>query len=184
MCDFAEDLLGILALESIRGGFVVVAKIWARWNGPFAKLNGNLEHRLLWFESGRSFPCPMSIRRNQQCPRPTICRRCRVWQGRDIERAAGLVDEKGISTNGLSAARARPVGRCAARAGFRRSAGICTGDSCALAIVNQEDLTGETEQQNLPASTAASQLAPKCGSRWRSVRWQRTAWRLERSGRL
>jgi len=35
------------------------------------------------------------------------------------------------------------------------------GTPCALAIVNQEDLTGETEQQNLPAST------------WQHPNWRR-----------
>jgi len=40
------------------------------------------------------------------------------------------------------------------RAGFAHDPlAFVLGTPCALAIVNQEDLTGETEQQNLPAST-------------------------------
>ena len=35
----------------------------------------------------------------------------------------------------------------------RRSLGFVLATPCSLAIINQEDLTGETDQQNLPAST-------------------------------
>ena len=65
--------------------------------------------------------------------------------------------------------------------------GFVLATPCALAIVNQEDLTGETEQQNLPAST------------WQHPNWRRKMKvaveelgpiaedlrrRLERSGRV
>ena len=48
------------------------------------------------------------------------------------------------------------------RAGFAGDPlGFVLATPCALAIVNQEDLTGETEQQNLPAST------------WQHPNWRR-----------
>ena len=83
----------------------------------------------------------------------------------------------------------RPAGGCAAAGWFRRAIrlGFVLATPCALAIVNQEDLTGETEQQNLPAST------------WQHPNWRRKMKvavedldpiaadlrrRLDRSGRL
>jgi 4-alpha-glucanotransferase len=86
-------------------------------------------------------------------------------QGRDIEarRAAGLVDEAGYQQQW--ATRREELGRlhdALQRAGFAGDpVGFVLATPCALAIVNQEDLTGETEQQNLPAST------------WQHPNWRR-----------
>ena len=112
-------------------------------------------------------------------------------EGRDIEarRAAGLVDQAGYEQQW--AARRDEIGRledALRRAGFEGDPlGFVLSTPCALAIVNQEDLTGETHQQNLPAST------------WQHPNWRRKMKvavedlgpiaedlrrRLERAGRL
>ncbi|HYV63232.1 MAG TPA: 4-alpha-glucanotransferase, partial [Bryobacteraceae bacterium] len=86
-------------------------------------------------------------------------------EGRDIEarRAAGLVDQAGYETQW--AARREELGRledALQRAGCAHDPlSFVLATPCALAIVNQEDLTGETEQQNLPAST------------WQHPNWRR-----------
>ena len=46
------------------------------------------------------------------------------------------------------------LNRALAAAGFHSDPiGFLLSTPCSLAVINQEDLTGETDQQNLPAST-------------------------------
>jgi 4-alpha-glucanotransferase len=77
--------------------------------------------------------------------------------GRDIEvrKAAGLIDEEAYRFQ--HAAREDERARLSAvleATGFAGDPiGFLLSTPCALAVVNQEDLTGETEQQNLPGST-------------------------------
>jgi len=85
--------------------------------------------------------------------------------GRDIEarRSANLIEEDDYNVQ-CSARReeARRLEESLAEAGFPDDPlGFALATPCALAIVNQEDLTGETEQQNLPAST------------WQHPNWRR-----------
>jgi 4-alpha-glucanotransferase len=77
--------------------------------------------------------------------------------GRDIEarHAAGLIDEESYQKQ--SAARQDEVARLHSvllATGFTGDPlGFLLSTPSSLAVVNQEDLTGETEQQNLPGST-------------------------------
>ena len=196
--DYAEDLLGILALESVRGGFIVIGEDlgtveWSVRN----KLGemGILGYRLLWFEKNPdgSFRLPQEYPAHAAVSTTThdLPTLAGFVEGRDIEarRSAGLVDQAGYESQW--AARRDEITRledALQRAGFARDPlSFVLSTPCALAIVNQEDLTGETEQQNLPAST------------WQHPNWRRKMKvavedlgpiaedlrrRLERSGRL
>jgi 4-alpha-glucanotransferase len=196
--DYAEDLLGILALESVRGGFIVIGEDlgtveWSVRN----KLGemGILGYRLLWFEKNQdgSFRLPQEYPARAAVSTTThdLPTLAGFVEGRDIEarRAAGLVDQAGYEHQWT--ARRDEVVRledALQRAGFGGDPlSFVLATPCALAIVNQEDLTGETQQQNLPAST------------WQYPNWRRKMKvavedlgpiaadlrrRLERSGRL
>jgi 4-alpha-glucanotransferase len=196
--DYAEDLLGILALESVRGGFIVIGEDLGtvEWSVR-QKLGemGILGYRLLWFEKNpdgsfhlpQEYPAQAAVSTTTH-DLPTLAG---FVEGRDIEarRAAGLVDQAGYEQQW--ATRREELGRledALQRAGYARDPlGFVLATPCALAIVNQEDLTGETEQQNLPAST------------WQHPNWRRKMKvaveelgpiaedlrrRLERSGRV
>jgi 4-alpha-glucanotransferase len=196
--DYAEDLLGILALESVRGGFIVVGEDLGtvEWSVRH-KLGemGILGYRLLWFEKNpdgsfrlpQEYPAQAAVSTTTH-DLPTVAG---FREGRDIQarRSAGLVEQAGYDQQW--AARRYELGRledALQRAGFAGDPlGFILSTPCALAIVNQEDLTGETEQQNLPAST------------WQHPNWRRKMkvavedlgpiaedlrQRLERSGRL
>jgi 4-alpha-glucanotransferase len=161
--DYAEDLLRILCLESARGGFIVIGEdLGTVPPGTRERLGeaGILGYRVLWFEQfgGR-------MRLPQEYPEfaavsttthdlPTLAG---FFTGRDIEarRAAGLVDESGYQhqweSRKLDIVRAETA---FAEAGFPHDAlSFVLAAPSMVAIINQEDLTGETEQQNLPAST-------------------------------
>jgi len=170
--DYAEDLLSILALESARGGFIVVGEDLGtvEWSVRLKLAEmGILGYRLLWFEKNpdgsfrlpQEYPAQAAVSTTTH-DLPTLAG---FVEGRDIEarRAAGLVDEAAYQTQW--AARREELGRledALQRAGFTRDPlGFVLATPCALAIVNQEDLTGETEQQNLPAST------------WQHPNWRR-----------
>jgi 4-alpha-glucanotransferase len=196
--DYAEDLLGILALESVRGGFIVIGEDlgtveWSVRN----KLGemGILGYRLLWFEKNPdgSFRLPQEYPSHAAVSTTThdLPTLAGFLEGRDIEarRSAGLVDQAGYDSQW--AARREEIVRledALQRAGFAGDPlSFVLATPCALAIVNQEDLTGETQQQNLPAST------------WQHPNWRRKMKvaveelgpiaedlkrRLERSGRV
>jgi 4-alpha-glucanotransferase len=196
--DYAEDLLAILALESVRGGFIVIGEDLGtvEWSVRH-KLSemGILGYRLLWFEKNpdgsfrlpQEYPVQAAVSTTTH-DLPTLAG---FVQGRDIEarRDAGLVEQAGYETQW--AARRDEIGRlqdALQRAGFAGDAlGFVLATPCAVAIINQEDLTGATEQQNLPAST------------WQHPNWRRKMKvavedlgpiaedlrrRLERSGRI
>ena len=196
--DYAEDLLGILALESVRGGFIVIGEDLGtvEWSVR-QKLTetGILGYRLLWFEKNPdgSFRLPQEYPAHAAVSTTThdLPTLAGFVEGRDIEarRAAGLVDQAGYDSQW--AARRDEIVRlddALQRAGFAGDPlSFVLSTPCALAIVNQEDLTGATEQQNLPAST------------WQHPNWRRKMKvavedlgsiaedlrrRLERSGRL
>ncbi len=162
--DYAEDLLGILALESVRGKFVVIGEdLGTVADEVRQKLGemGVLSYRVLWFSKHPDG----SFQRPDEYPQqaavsttthdlPTIAG---FAAGRDIEvrRQAGLISESEYHER--TAARAQEKARldeALRNAGFAGDAvGFVLSTPCALAIVNQEDLTGQTEQQNLPGTT-------------------------------
>jgi 4-alpha-glucanotransferase len=162
--DYADDLLGILALESVRGNFIVIGEDLGTVTGEVRQSlaeAGILSYRLFWFERDGAG----NFRRPEEYPAhaavsttthdlPTLAG---FAPGRDIEarRAAGLIDEESYQFQ--RTARADEVARLNAillATGFTNDAiGFLLSTPCSLAVINQEDLTGETEQQNLPGST-------------------------------
>jgi 4-alpha-glucanotransferase len=162
--DFAQDLLGILALESARNGFVVVGEDLGTVTGEVREKLGEggiLSYRLLWFErnSDGTFRAPGEYPAHAAVSTTThdLPTLAGFFSGRDIDarREAGLVDETAYAEQWAS--RRREVQRleeASAGAGFAHDLlGFVLATPCALAVINQEDLTGETDQQNLPAST-------------------------------
>lgn len=170
--DYPEDLLRILALESVRGGFIVIGEdLGTVLPGTRERLSeaGILGYRVLWFEkdfNGRlkpphEYPQYAAVSTTTH-DLPTLAG---FFSGRDIEarKAAGLVDENAYQQQW--AARREDIGKAEealANAGCPNDAlDFVLSTPTTIAIVNQEDLTGETEQQNLPATT------------WQYPNWQR-----------
>jgi 4-alpha-glucanotransferase len=162
--DYTDDLLGILALESRRGGFIMIGEdlgtvepeVRARLSGM-----GVLGYRVLWFEKdaeGRYLP-PEAYPEQAAVTTTThdLATLAGFRLGRDIEarRAAGLIGDAAYREQ-WDARRAdlQALEEACAAAGFPGDPlGFVLATPCSLAIVNQEDLTGETEQTNLPATT-------------------------------
>ena len=162
--DYADDLLGILALESVRENFIVIGEDLGTVTGEVRQSlaeTGILSYRLFWFERDGAG----NFRRPDEYPAhavvsttthdlPTLAG---FHSGRDIEarRAAGLIDEESYRSQWRS--REDERGRLDSvllATGFAGNPlGFLLSTPCVLAVVNQEDLTGETEQQNLPGST-------------------------------
>jgi 4-alpha-glucanotransferase len=162
--DNADDLLGVVALESLRNGFVVVGEDLGTVSGDVRRRlaeAGILGIRLLWFERNDDgsfrapgeYPTQASVSTTTH-DLPTLAG---FFSGRDIEarKAAGLIDEASYQEQWSS--RHREIERlnhALDAAGFHEDPlGFVMSTPCSLAVVNQEDLTGETDQQNLPAST-------------------------------
>ena len=162
--DYAADLLGILALESVRGNFIVIGEDLGTVTGEARAVlaeAGVLSYRVLWFErdgAGNFRPPDSYPERALVCSTthdlPTLAG---FAAARDLEarRVAGLADEDEYQRQ--KAHRAGEVRRLddALRArGFAGDPlGFLLSTPCVLAVINQEDLSGETEQQNLPGST-------------------------------
>jgi 4-alpha-glucanotransferase len=162
--DYAEDLLGILALESVRGKFVVVGEdLGTVADEVRQKLGetGVLSYRVLWFSKRQDG----SFQRPDEYPQqaavsttthdlPTVAG---FAAGRDIEarREAGLISESEYHERAASRAQEKAnLDDALRQAGFESDPiGFLLSTPCALAIVNQEDLTGEMDQQNLPGTT-------------------------------
>jgi 4-alpha-glucanotransferase len=182
--DFHEDLLRILALESIRNRVVIVGEDLGTvepWIRTELERFGVLGYRVLYFEKTREG----DFRRPDEYPRqalvaatthdlPTLAG---FWMGRDIEarRAAGRLSERHYQEAlQVRAQDKRRLLEALSRAGLlaqeamRRAAntgeftaelqsaviGFLSTTPSMLMLLNQEDLTGETEQQNLPGTTA------------------------------
>ena len=162
--DFADDLLGVLALESVRNGFVVVGEdLGTVPPGMRGTLEDSsiLGYRLLWFERNQdgSFRPPQDY-----SPRAAVSTTTHdlptlagFFTGRDIEARyqAHLIDDAAHQHQWESRHRdIEHLRQALAEAGHADDPlEFLLSTPCALAIVNQEDLTGETDQQNLPAST-------------------------------
>jgi 4-alpha-glucanotransferase len=170
--DYVDDLMSVMALESVRGGFHVIGEdLGTVPPGVRERLDhmGILGYRLLWFEKhlDGSFRLPHEYSPNAAVSTTThdLPTLAGFRLGRDIEarKAAGLVSEADYQSQWD--ARRQEIAKlddALARAGFPGDEiGFILATPCTLAIVNQEDLTGETEQQNLPAST------------WQHPNWKR-----------
>jgi len=170
--DYVDNLLGILALESVRGDFYVIGEdLGTVPPGTRERLNemGILGYRLLWFEKNGdgSFRLPHEYPQDAAVSTTThdLPTLAGFPLGRDIEarKSAGLVTDADYEAQW--SARHEEIHRlneALARAGYAGDpVGFVLATPSTLAIVNQEDLTGETEQQNLPAST------------WQHPNWRR-----------
>jgi len=162
--DYPEDLLGVLALESVRGNFIVIGEDLGTVTGEARAAlaeAGVLSYRVLWFErdgAGNFRPPDSYPERALVCSTthdlPTLAG---FAAARDLEvrRVAGLADEDEYRRQ--KARRAGEVSRldeALRAAGFAGDPlGFLLATPCVLAVINQEDLSGETEQQNLPGST-------------------------------
>ncbi len=163
--DYAEDLIRILTLESARGRFIVIGEdLGTVPPGTRERLGeaGILGYRVLWFEKDYSvgrlrapheYPTHAAVSTTTH-DLPTLAG---FFAGRDIEarKAAGLVNEAEYQQQWASRkADIEQASRAFAQAGFPFDAvGYVLSTPTTVAIINQEDLTGETEQQNLPATT-------------------------------
>ncbi len=182
--DNAQDLLHILALESVRAQNIIVGEdlgtVTDEIRETLARF-GILSYRLFYFEKHRDG----GFKRSQEYPRqalvasathdlPTIAG---FWSYRDIEarKAAGLADEAGyrnqlqdrkrerqamldlLHEHGLLPADyTRDAEQIPELDGMLHNAviGFLAQVPSMIMLLNQEDLTKETEQQNLPGSTA------------------------------
>ena len=177
-----EDLLRILALESIRGEFLLVGEDLGTVEPHVREAldrYGVLSYRLLYFEkNGADFKLPheyaaQALVSSTTHDLPTLAG---FWTNRDIEsrRTAGLIDESGyhqqLSARGFEKQKMldvfhqlgllpegypRDAGGLAEFTGELHNAavGMLASTPSMLLVLNQEDLTKETEQQNLPGST-------------------------------
>jgi len=182
--DNAADLLRILALESVQQQNIIVGEDLGTVTDAIREAldkAGSLSYRLFYFEKrpGGSFKRSAEYPRNALVAStthdlPTIAG---FWTGRDIEarRAAGLANpavyKKQIEERQVDKQRMLDVlhEEQLLPSGYTRAAtevpeldgplhnaiiGFLAETPSALLLLNQEDLTKETEQQNLPGSTA------------------------------
>lgn len=182
--DNVIDLLRILALESVRSKNIIVGEdlgtVTDEMRETLARFRV-LSYRLLYFEKRRDDSFKHSGEYPHQAlvasTTHDLATITGFWTCRDIEarRAAGLADEHGYHSQLQDRGREKqrlldllhsegllPEGysRDAARIpeldGQLHNAviGFLAQTPSALLLLNQEDLTKETEQQNLPGSTA------------------------------
>jgi 4-alpha-glucanotransferase len=181
--DNAEDLIRILALESVRNRAVVIGEDLGTVEDSVRDMLarfGILSYRLLYFERDQArFKWPaeypeQALASTSTHDLPTIAG---FWSGNDIEarRRAGAIDDKDFErqTNdrardkqhlldSLFALRLLPEDheRSAERIPTLTAAlhqalvGFLASTSAALWLINQEDMTKEPEQQNLPGTTS------------------------------
>lgn len=182
--DRSRDLLRVLALESFRHQVMVIGEDLGTVTDEVREMLrsfGIFSYRLLYFEKldGGRFKPPQDYPRQALASvathdLPTLAG---FWLGRDIQARldAGIVDRAGYEA--MLAGRQQEKQRMLEillQLGllpewFPRSAaqvpeltgelhnaviGFLAATPCNLLAINQEDLTKETEQQNLPGSTA------------------------------
>jgi 4-alpha-glucanotransferase len=179
-----RDLLGILALESIRGRFLIVGEDLGTVPPELRDAMesfGMLSYKLFYFEKDhesrplppRDYPRHVLVSSTTH-DLPTLAG---FWAGRDLEsrRAAGVLleeerfrqqfDERQREKTCMLEALIRdgflPAGYPPeAAAGLELSGelhnaiiGYLVSTPCLLMLLNQEDLTKELDQQNLPGTT-------------------------------
>jgi 4-alpha-glucanotransferase len=182
--DRATDLMRILALESVRSRNIIVGEDLGTVTDEIRDMLGRfriLSYRLFYFEKYRDGRFKQSYEYPRQAlvsssthDLPTMCG---YWLGRDIEarKQAGLVDERGAAQqfddrrrerqnmlNALQNERLLPnwyprdANQIPEVDGDLHQAIVAflARVPSMLLLLNQEDLTKETEQQNLPGSTS------------------------------
>lgn len=182
--DYHEDLLGILALESVRNRFLIVGEDLGTV-APNVRQEldrfGILSYKVFYFEKtfDGHFHRPEHYAKQALVASTThdLATLAGFWTGRDVEarRAAGLLPDESSYHQQMEQRRADKqrmldmlhelgllpgwVPRDAAvipeLTGELHNAviGFLVSTPSMLMVLNQEDLTKETEQQNLPAST-------------------------------
>lgn len=182
--DYHMDLIRILALESVRAKAIIVGEdlgtVTDEIRDTLAHF-GILSYRLFWFERHRDggFKKPweyplQALVSSSTHDLPTLAG---FWTFRDVEarKAAGLADEQGYwrqiedrkrekqkildllhEENLLPSYYERNAALLSEVDGELHNAvvGLLARVPSMLLLLNQEDLTKETEQQNLPGSTA------------------------------
>jgi 4-alpha-glucanotransferase len=181
--DRPQDLVRILALESVRNNAVIVGEDLGTVEDDVREILaafGILSYRLLIFEKeGSAFRLPEAYPRQALTSTsthdlPTIAG---FWTGQDIEARlrTGTVDraayeaqwrdrvvDKQQLLNALLAKNLLPYWHAREAAKLAELtpelhyaiAGYLAGTPCALWLINQEDLTRERFQQNMPGTTA------------------------------
>ncbi len=162
--DDSEDLLGILALESVRGNFIVIGEDLGTVTDQVRRSlhhTGVLSYRVLWFErhGDGSFKSPheypeLAAVSTSTHDLPTLAG---FAEGRDIvvRREAGLINESEAEARIYERQKDKHLlAEALRRAGFENDPiGFLLSTPALLAVINQEDLTGEVDQQNLPGTT-------------------------------
>ncbi len=162
--DYAEDLLRIVALESVRGNFVVIGEDLGTVTGEARAAlaeAGILSYRVLWFErdGAGNFNPPQSYPERALVSTTThdLATLAGFASRRDLaaRKAAGLADEAVYERQkAYRDGEVRRLDEALRTAGFANDPlGFLLSTPCLLAVINQEDLSGESEQQNLPGST-------------------------------
>jgi 4-alpha-glucanotransferase len=181
--DNAEDLIRILALESARNRAVVIGEDLGTVEDSVREMLsrfGILSYRLLYFERDQAqfkrpaeYP-PQALASTSTHDLPTIAG---FWSGNDIEarRRAGAIDEKDYRRQKNDRARdkqhlldalfalhllpeshehsAERIPELTADL-HQAIVGFLASTSASLWLINQEDMTKEPEQQNLPGTTS------------------------------
>jgi 4-alpha-glucanotransferase len=170
--DHAAELLAVLARESERGKFVVIGEDLGTVAPEVRETLAEaavLGCRVLWFEKDQDgeFLAPEEYPPGAAVSTTThdLATLAGFFTSRDIvaRHSAGLIDDENYRLQ-LVTREGEKAGLHAAleAAGFEDDPlGFMLATPCALAVVNQEDLTGEPEQPNLPAST------------WQHPNWRR-----------
>jgi 4-alpha-glucanotransferase len=182
--DNAGDLLRILALESVRSQNIIIGEDLGTVTDEIREMLARyriLSYRLFYFEKNRDGYFNPSSQYPQQAlvssSTHDLATLFGFWSYRDIEarRAAGLADEAGywqqrrnrdlekqrmldiLHQEGLLPEHSeRDAGKIGEVNGELHNAivGFLAQVPSMILLLNQEDLTKETEQQNLPGSTA------------------------------
>jgi len=182
--DYATDLMHILALESVRGKNIIIGEDLGTVTDEIRDMLGRfgiLSYRLFYFEKHRDgrflpsgeYPKQALVASSTH----DLATMCGFWTARDIEarKSAGLVDEHSYWNqksyrqlekqqmldvlhleNLLPHWYPRDAEQIPEVDGELHNAivGFLSRVPSMLLLLNQEDLTKETEQQNLPGSTA------------------------------
>jgi len=192
--DRAEDLVRVLALESVRNRSVIVGEdlgtVEDEVRETLARF-GILSYKLLFFErDGERFRMPAEYPPSALTSTSThdLATMAGYWIGADIDARfqAGAIDEEGRSSQYADRARdkqkllealfeaglmphnqERDAARIPQLTGELHYAisGFLASTPCWMWLINQEDLTKEVHQQNLPGTTAEY---PNWG---RKMRW-------------